>query len=257
VDGREEVHELADVFEQRQTPSIFGLGLLDRIPDAEIVAHEDPMDLDGDGVSGVARRLMVDGSEEIGRFGWKAQVPHLRDFVKDAMAGELGITTPDDGRGFAMLSDGDNTADPELDEAEVEDVFFFMAELAAPQRTGSLAPEVLMGELLFEQIGCAKCHLPELQGPDGPVRAYTDLLVHRIMSSTYRGMAEDGANAGVFRTPPLWGIRHTAPYMHDGRAEDLQDAILDHRSEGTQARNAYFALTSAERDALLAFLEDL
>jgi len=258
VHGREEYNDdQADVFEQRQTPALFGAGLLDAVPDAEILAREDRNDLDGDGIRGVARRLTVDGRTEIGRFGWKAQVPRLRDFVKDAMAGELGITTPDDLRGFAMLGDVDGTPDPEIDEAEVEDMFFFMANLAAPRRTGSLDPQVTMGELLFEQIGCARCHAPELAGPSGPVRAFTDLLLHEVWPEDFRGMVEPGAAAGVYRTPPLWGIRLSAPYMHDGRAEGLTGAILLHAGEGSPARRAFRDLPALEKEALLAFLEDL
>lgn len=256
--GREEYDDdRADVFEQRQTPSIFGLGLLDAIPEAEILAHEDPNDLDGDGVRGVARRLTVGGAQEIGRFGWKAQVPRLADFVRDAMAGELGLTTGDDGRGFALLADADAVADPELDEQAVADVAFFMENLAAPRRVGALDPQVTAGELLFETVGCAKCHRPELAGPAGPVRAYTDLLLHRVMPGNYRGMSEPGAGIGVFRTPPLWGIRLTAPYLHDGRAEDLRAAIVAHAGEAQAVKQAYQALPALDQDALLAFLEDL
>lgn len=261
VEGREEypttLGNEANIFEQRQTPSIFGLGLLDTVSDAEILSHQDPADANMDGISGVARRLTIGGVVEIGRFGWKAQVPRLRDFVKDAMGGEIGVTTPDDLRGFAMLTDNDGVADPELDETQIDEVFFFMANLAAPKRVGSLDPQVLAGELLFEQVGCAMCHLPELAGAAGPVRAYTDLLVHKVMPAAFAGMDDPGARSGEYRTPPLWGIRHTAPYMHDGRAEDLNAAIRLHFSEANAARQAYVALTPVEQEALLAFLRDL
>ena len=260
VDGREEYPSTADVFEQRQTPSLFGLGLLDSVLDSEILAQETLQNADepgGDGIRGVARRVTINGTVEIGRFGWKSQIPRLRDFVRDAMGGELGVTTPDDLRGFAMVSDSDAVADPEIDETGIDEVFFFMANLAAPQRGGSLDPQVTAGELLFSSIGCATCHVPELQGTDGPVRAFTDLLVHKVMPGNYRGMEEPGAAAGRFRTPPLWGIRHSAPYMHDGRAEDLTQAIQAHFSEGNAARLAFQALPQIDQDALLAFLEDL
>jgi CxxC motif-containing protein (DUF1111 family) len=258
VPGREEYNaSQADVFEQRQTPALFGAGLLDAVPAAEILAREDRNDADGDGIRGVARRLTVDGRIEFGRFGWKAQVPRLRDFVKDAMAGELGITTPDDRRGFAMLRDADATTDPEIDEAKVEEVFFFMANLAPPRRVGSLDPQVTMGELLFGQIGCAKCHVPELASPAGPVRAFTDLLLHEVWPANFRGMAEPGAAAGVYRTAPLWGIRLSAPYMHDGRAETLRGAILAHAGEAFASKIAFRSLTALDQQALLAFLEDL
>jgi CxxC motif-containing protein (DUF1111 family) len=256
--GREEYDPLqADVFEQRQTPSIFGAGLVDQIPDAEILANEDPLDLDLDGVRGVARMLTIGGNTEIGRFGWKGQVPHLRDFIKDAMGGELGITTPDDARGFAMLSDADTHGDPELSESEIDDMFFFLANLAAPQRLDPGNAIVLQGESLFASIGCVKCHVPSLLGPSGPVPLYSDLLLHDVMPSNYNGMEEPGAGNGVFKTPPLWGIRDTAPYLHDGRAETIRQAIELHAGEASAVVAAFQGLSAGDRDALLAFLNDL
>src|SRR5262245_57469866 len=98
VPGREEYPlGVADVVEQRATPSVLGDGLIEGIPDEAILKHEDPLDLDGDGIRGVARRLTIDGQTELGRFGWKAQVPTLFDFVKNALGGELGLTSVDDG----------------------------------------------------------------------------------------------------------------------------------------------------------------
>jgi len=255
--GREEAPDTADVFEQRQTPSILGDGLIDAIPAAEILANEDPLDLDGDGIRGVARRISVGGVTEVGRFGWKAQVPRLADFVRDAAGGELGMTTSDDGRGFALIADADVVADPELSDAEVLDMAFFLLELGPPLRVDPTAQEVLTGEFLFHQIGCATCHVPSLMGPAGPVPLYSDLLLHDVAPSSYEGMAEPGADVGVFRTPPLWGIRDTAPYMHDGSAETLRRAINVHRGEATAAQQAYQALSPADRTSLIAFLEDL
>lgn len=256
--GREEHPGNADVFEQRQTPSIFGDGMIETILDAAILANEDPLDADGDGIFGVARMVNVGGGVlEIGRFGWKAQVPSLMDFTRDAMGGELGITTPDDTRGFAMLSDADTVPDPELTEQEVDDIAFFMRELAAPQRRGPAGPIVVAGESLFAEVGCAKCHVPQLQGSGGMVPLYSNLLLHDVMPSNYRGMSEPGAGSGMFRTPPLWGIRHTAPYMHDGRAETLADAIAHHKSEADGVRIAYEQLAPADQQALLRFLKSL
>jgi CxxC motif-containing protein (DUF1111 family) len=258
MEGREEPDpDLADVFEQRQTPSILGDGLIDGIPDAAILAGEDPSDRDGDGIRGVARMLLIDGAPEVGRFGWKAQVPHLADFVRDALGGELGLTSADDGRGFALASDGDAHPDPEIDELSVEYIAFFLANLPAPRRTGSLDPEVLRGELLFGRIGCARCHVPELPGASGPVPLYSDLLLHDVWPATFRGMSEPGAGPGVYRTPPLWGIRTTAPYLHDGRATSLRAAIGMHDGEARRARTAFEALPPEDRSALIAFLNDL
>ncbi|MCR9248564.1 MAG: c-type cytochrome [bacterium] len=258
--GREE-HPLgpipADVFEQRQTPSILGAGLIDTISGPEIASHEDPTDANSDGIFGVARRLNVGGTIEIGRFGWKAQIPRLADFANDAMAGELGITTPDNGRGFNTPTDGDGIADPELSQAEVDDLAAFMASLPAPTRGGSTDPRVATGEQVFTNIGCATCHIPTLMGNSGPVALYSNLLLHNVMPSGYRGMSEPGADVGFYRTPPLWGIKDTAPYMHDGRAEDLEGAILAHAGEATQVTTAYQSLPKPDQEALILFLEDL
>ncbi len=257
VAGREEHGPEADVFEQRQTPSLLGDGRIERIPAEVILGNEDPLDRDGDGIRGVARRLVIDGATELGRFGWKAQVPRLEDFVRDALGGELGLTVWDDGRGFALEFDGDEQADPEFGEGEVADLSHFVANLPAPVRRGSLEPEVLLGELVFERVGCVKCHVPELAGADGPVALYSDLLLHDVWPDGFRGMSEPGAGPGVYRTPPLWGIRHTAPYLHDGRASGLRAAILLHDGEARGVRKAFEALPLAERSALIAFLGDL
>lgn len=259
VTGREE-YDLteADVFEQRQTPSIFGAGLVDGISDAEIIANEDPGDLDLDGISGFARRVTVGpGITEIGRFGWKAQVPHLRDFILDAMGGECGITTPDDGRGFALVSDSDTVSDPELSDGAIDDLLFYLSLLAAPRRKTPLDPGILRGELIFEDVGCVKCHIPTLMGEFGAVPLYSDLLLHDIMKVDYRGMSEPSAPAGVFQTKPLWGVSETAPYMHDGRSETIQAAIGDHYGEGKASRAAYLALDTQSKRALVAFVLDL
>ncbi|MCA8953792.1 MAG: c-type cytochrome [Planctomycetes bacterium] len=247
----------ADIFEQRQPPSLLGLGLVDSISGPVITANEDPTDANQDGIFGVARRLTVNGGQEIGRFGWKAQIPRLADFVDDAMANELGLTTPDNGRGFALPSDGDGVADPELSASQVADLAAYLGSLPPPERGGSTDPRVAQGEALFTSVGCAVCHIPTLMGSTGPVPLYSNLLLHDLMPSTYRGMAEPGAAAGYFRTPPLWGIAHTAPYMHDGRAEDLRGAIAMHGGEAAGVRANYQALTASDQDALILFLEDL
>ncbi|RKY22079.1 MAG: hypothetical protein DRQ55_02185 [Planctomycetota bacterium] len=258
VEGRENYDpDMADVFEQRQTPSALGAGLIDAIPDAVIMANADPDDLDGNGIRGVARLLTVAGEIEVGRFGWKAQVPHIGDFARDAMGGECGITTPSAGRGFALEVDSDTVADPELSQADLDDVIFFMAQLAPPARVGAMDPAVGRGEQLFHFMRCDMCHTPELEGPTGPVKLYSNLLLHDVMGSEYRGMAEEGAPSGYFRTPPLWGIRDTAPYMHDGRAETLVDAIAAHAGEAAGIAAGFASAPVDEQDALLAFLRDL
>lgn len=259
INGREEHHLNSDVFESRQSPSILGLGLIDTISEAAILANEDPNDTNTDNIRGVARMITINGGPamEVGRFGWKAQVPSLEDFLRDAMGEEVGITTSDNGRGFGVFNDGDGVGDPEITSNDFDDTLFFMRNLAAPARGGSTSAAVVQGEALFTSIGCATCHTPSLPGSNGPVPLYSNLLLHNVHPTTFRGMGEPGAAVGFYRTPPLWGIQHSPPYMHDGSAETLEDAILAHFGEAIDVRTAYLTATSGEQQALIAFLEDL
>jgi CxxC motif-containing protein (DUF1111 family) len=129
--------------------------------------------------------------------------------------------------------------------------------LAPPPRAGGTDPAIPQGEALFSTIGCATCHIPTLPGAGGPVPLYSDLLLHDIHPAEFRGMAEPDAPVGMYRTPPLWGVRDTSPYLHDGSATTLEDAILRHGDEALNARTNYEQLTAGEQDALLLFLEDL
>ena len=257
--GREESNPQADVFEQRQTPNTLGLGLIETISDSEILSNEDPNDLNGDGCRGVARMIDVGGFLEVGKLGWKSQIPTLYDFLRDALGGETGITVPVDGRGFGMITDADPVADPEILPEDFADMLFFALHLAPPPRGGNQDPQVLVGESLFNSVGCAICHIPTLQGSDGPVPLYSDLLLHDIYPDDFRGTADLGTPAGVgyYKTPPLWGVRVTAPYLHDGRATPLEDAILLHQDEAIQITDAYQALGAEDQAALLLFLSDL
>lgn len=257
VPGREDHSPDADVFEQRNSPALFGMGLIDEIADATILANEDPTDGDGDGIFGIARLLTVAGVTEVGRFGWKSGVPHTGDFIADAMGQELGITVADNGRGFSIPTDSDNVADPELLDSDLTDLMFFLNKLAPPPRAGGSSPMIGLGEQVFADVGCDTCHIPTLDGPGGPVALYSNLLLHDVHPSDFRAMTDPGAPAGYYRTAPLWGLRFSAPYMHDGRAETVEDAILLHAGEASEVTANYEDLTSAEKDALIAFLLDL
>ncbi len=252
--GREDADPAADVFEQRQTPSVLGAGLIDSIPDSVIIANEDPLDNDGDGVRGVARLIDTGSGLEVGKFGWKGQIPTVSDFVRDALGGEVGLTVFDDGRGFGILTDGDNVPDPEIPIDDYDALVFYNQRLAAPPRAGG---DVAAGEALFASVGCATCHIPELPGANGPVALYSDLLLHDIHDVDFRGTAEPDAGVGMYRTPPLWGLRESAPYLHDGRASTIEAAIEQHFDEAENARLNYEGLTDSEREQLLLFLRDI
>jgi CxxC motif-containing protein (DUF1111 family) len=245
----------ADLFEPRQTPPIFGLGLIDAIPDESVLALADPDDADGDGIRGRAH-VLRDG--RLGRFGWKAGVPSLRDFTRDALSTELGLTVPDDaGSSFGMTADADGAADPEIAAQDVDDLVLFMAELAP------LAPAEMPGELrdrgaaLLREVGCTSCHVETLETRDGvPVPLFSDLLLHDVAPADVPAVAE-GETVRGFRTAPLWGLGRSAPYMHDGRAETIENAILRHDGEAAASRRAYEMLSPGDRDALLLFLRSL
>jgi len=242
-----------NLFETRQTPSLLGLGALESIDADDILALQDPDDLNGDGIRGVAH-IMADG--QLGRFGWKAQVPSLREFTRDGLSAEVGLTVPDEpGFSFGALVDDDDVADPEVDSAYIDTLTFFIASLAAPEPV--LGQALAEGLAVFEDIGCDRCHVVELPGAHGPVRAYTDLLLHVVATDDALGIVDGQADQLMFRTAPLWGLRFSAPYMHDGAALTVDDAIMAHAGEADAVRLAYEGLSAAQQGALLDFLESL
>ncbi len=242
----------ANAYEFRQPPSILGLGAIDRLDSAVILAGEDPTDRDGDGISGRAR-ILSDG--RVGRFGWKAQVPSLLDFAADALLNEVGLTIDPASSTFTSTDDGDPIADPELGSSETADLVTYLEHLGAPVR--KVAPagvDLTAGEAQFEAVGCASCHFPELGG----VPAYTDLLLHDIVPAGVVVLDQDsGVSPGEFRTAPLWDIGATPPYLHDGRAPTLEAAIAGHGAEADASRLAFDTLDAEAQANLIGFLLSL
>lgn len=255
VDARPPIDPAANFFELRQTPHAFGLGVIERIPASEITANEDPTDANRDGIRGRARRLS-DG--RLGRFGWKGAVPSVREFVRDAMSNELGITVPViSGETFGNTRDGDGTADPELSPEGLADVAYFLASLAPPPRTRADVAQEDRGERVFNDVGCAACHRTLMDDQGRAVPLYSDLLLHDVAAPDARGIADGPAGPRDFRTAPLWGIARTAPYMHDGRASTVEASIAAHQGEAAASSRAVSALAPADRAALIAFLRSL
>ncbi len=247
----------ANVFEHRQTPHLFGLGLIDTIPVDAILANADPYDLlTPDGISGKAS--WTDGGR-LGRFGWKAQVPSLEEFVRDAMGAELGMTMSYRvGFTFGRIFDNDDIPEPELAESDAAAMTSYLRLLGPPPRTPSDDPAAaLRGESVFAEVGCASCHTPTLTGTLGPVPLYSDLLLHEVLAPGQPGIEEASAGQTEFRTAPLWGLARTAPYLHTGEADTLEQAIEAHAGESLASVDAYHALSDADRAALLAFLKTL
>jgi len=254
--ARPEADTEANYFERRQTPSTLGLGLLERVPRETVEARADPDDANRDGISG-RTHVLEDG--QLGRFGWKASLPSVREFVRDALGGELGITVPDQpGMSFGASEDDDETADPEGEVGTIDAITTFIELLAPPPR---IRADVILedaGEGVFNAVGCASCHLSTLQTADGvDVHAYTDLLLHDVAGPEALGIEEGDAGLAEFRTPPLWGLGRTPPYFHDGRASTIEDAIAAHAGEASVARSEVASLSATDREALLAFLGSL
>lgn len=256
VNERPEPEGSSNVFEHRQTPHLFGLGLINQIPSANILALEDPNDTNSDGISGRAHIL---SDSRLGKFGWKANVPSLEEFARDAMLNEMGITTPNQsGLTFGASSDSDETADPEISLEDLSDLVFFMNKLGPPPRTRTDPELEDAGETIFGTIGCTKCHVPSIQTSGGTsVPLYSDLLLHDVAPTDFQGIEDGDASIREFRTPPLWGLSQTAPYLHDGRASTIQEAILQHEGEALTVQQSYESLSSEDQEKVLKFLNSL
>src|SRR5215470_2081607 len=252
----------ATVSTRRDTPPLFGLGLVDAIPDASILHYADPTDRNHDGISG--RPNMVGG--RVGRFGWKAQVATLHDFAGEAYLNEMGITSPAfpaelNPQGGPVVCD--TVSDPEDDGSNVAAFEDFMS-LLAPLPTAPRSRQIMIGRGLFRRIKCNACHLDKLRTGPSPVaalnnkrvRLFSDLLLHD-MGALGDGIQQGDASGSEFRTAPLWGVSQSAPYLHDGRAATLEDAIAAHAGEGRGARDRFLALSGSDRAALLAYLNAL
>lgn len=227
----------------RRTPAVVGLGPIELVERAAIEELADPDDEDGDGVSG---RLPS------GRFGWKARFPDLTLAVAAAFANEFGLSSPWFGE-----RDDPTPAHPDLTREEVEAVAEYVRSLPPPRSRGVVGDS---GAALFDQVGCAACHRPSLTLPGDrpPIAPYTDLLLHDMGRALADGMPEGNATGEEFRTPPLWGLAdHAGPYLHDGRATTLDDAVRMHGGEAGRSLQKYLSLTAADRRHLLAFLNRL
>ena len=186
-------------------------------------------------------------------------MPSLEEFTRDALSGELGITVPARaGLTFGKQRDDDGVSDPEIKDADYDALVFFMKSLAPPPRKPIDSARAAAGAALFARIGCQRCHVPELRTADGtPVPLYSDLLLHDVMAVGALGVPSGAASGRELRTPPLWGLSGSAPYMHDGRAATIEQAIERHDGEGRAARAAFRELDSAARATLLEFLGSL
>ncbi|HEY2344328.1 MAG TPA: di-heme oxidoredictase family protein [Xanthomonadaceae bacterium] len=273
--AREVVPSTANVVAHRQTTPLFGMGLMEAIPDKAILANITRGQQQG--LHGTASMVadVTTGKTRVGRFGWKAQQATLLAFAGDAYLNEMGITNrffptenaPNGNQArlaqYDKVADPEDVVDPKTGRSDIDALADFMRYLAPPPPTPS-NPAADRGRRLFDSAGCSGCHTPVMQtGPNAiaaldrkPVHLWSDLLLHD-MGSLGDGIVQNQAAGRQIRTAPLWGLRASAPWLHDGRAATIDDAIRLHDGDARRSRDAYLHLQEQQRQQILAFLDTI
>ncbi len=261
---------------QRNTPALWGAKLIDDLPDRVLIAAERKQKLkhglapaESEQVP-VGRALrLADG--RIGKFGWKAQTASLNDFVRAACANELGLGNPTQGQPKSMRNPGYRPAKLDLTDEQCNQITAFVASLPRPEQRLPDDPvhrqQAGLGERMFHKVGCAECHVPSLGSVEG---LYSDLLLHKMGEPLEGGGSyneppipdpskpdNDAPSPGEWRTPPLWGVADSGPYLHDGRAQTLEQAILLHGGQAARSVQKFNGLSGHEKAALVGFLKTL
>jgi CxxC motif-containing protein (DUF1111 family) len=248
----------------RLPPPVFGLGLLEAIPDETLLSMADPDDADGDGISGRVNMVWdrVSASTKIGRFGLKANNPTLRHQAAGAYFEDMGVTNPD--------LPGEDLV-PDIDQETLDLATFYVQSLAVPNRFQTNDPDVKKGEQFFYGIGCNQCHVAIIETGETEIeevsnqaiQPFTDLLLHDMGEGLADNRPDFQATEREWRTAPLWAIGLTQTvlgiqnFLHDGRARTLEEAILWHGGEAETAKNDFMNLSPKERDQLIKFLNTL
>ncbi len=254
----------------RSTPPLFGFGLIDGIPDSTILSRDGRRDPSAVGIVGHANRT-IDG--RVGRFGRKAATATLIDFNAGAFPQEMGVTTPSSPveetiNGTPVPPETDPAPDPEITAEDIRKVTDFIRFLAPPppQILTNYSDQMLAkrGQVLFDYLKCAACHVPEMTtGPSAiyalnqrRVALYSDLLLHD-MGPALADICLEQARPSEFRTEMLMGLRFRERFLHDGSAKTVREAVERHGGEGQPSADKFKALTDSEKKALLKFLETI
>ena len=267
-------------FSKFTPPANTGLGFIEAVSDATILALADENDNNGDGISGrpnwikvpdycpIRPGTIVKNGKYIGRFGKKAAVYDLLQQTVNAYNQDMGISS-----GYEFLDTYSGfQVDPEVSNQTVLDVVFYLQTLKAPIQRNPDNAEVKAGSSLFSNIGCAKCHTPELKTGLSKISAlsektffpYTDMLLHDMGNSLNDDYTEGTALTAEWRTPALWGLGLSKNsqggryfLMHDGRAGSIEQAITLHGGEGQASKNQFVQLSATDKNKLIKFLESL
>lgn len=259
------------LFAPRIGPALIGLGLLEQIPEEDILAYADREDRNRDGISGKANYAYNPETNrtELGRFTWKASATTVKHQVAAAAHNDMGLSNPlfpahnCTKKQEACLKEaqkGDHLLD--LPEERLDAITFYLSNLAVPlQRDPQNHRE---GEALFDTLNCTACHVPSHKTVEGiTIHPYSDLLLHDMGEGLADGRSEFLASGSEWRTPPLWGIglygkvSGETNYLHDGRARSIEEAILWHGGEAQRSKEAFMALDKPSREKLLGFLKSL
>ena len=262
----------------RVANQMVGLGLLEAIDESTLLKWADPSDNNKDGISGKLNYVydIVSNSKKIGRFGWKANQPNVRQQVAAAFSGDIGITSslfPTENCPPGVDCDAiPNGGSPEITDSNLNKVALYSSTLAVPARRNYTEQNVLEGKKIFETINCTSCHIAKVQTGNThaitalrnqTIRPYTDLLLHDMGAGLADNAPDFEASGSEWRTQPLWGIglintvnKHTN-LMHDGRARNVTEAILWHGGEAQKAKDSFKKLPVTERDKLVEFINSL
>ncbi|MCD6034898.1 MAG: putative thiol oxidoreductase [Rickettsiales bacterium] len=266
------------LFSPRVAPAVFGLGLLEAIPDETLMGWEDPDDKDKDEISGRINHVWdaISKKKAIGRFGWKANVASIKHQDAGAAQGDIGITTsvfPKENcpKAQEACNKAINGGTPEMSDEQLKKLTFYIQTLAVPARRNVNDPMVQKGAKLFEEARCTSCHKPQAFTGKHPVKQvseqhiqpFTDLLLHDMGKELADNRPDYEATGSEWRTAPLWGLgliktvnKHTM-LLHDGRARNVEEAILWHGGEAEAAKQAFRTMDKKDREALIAFLDSL
>ena len=268
----------------RLPPPVFGIGLIEAIPEADILANADPTDADGNGISGRPHYVTppdflleygVSASPTLGRFSRKAQVSSILEQTVRAYHQDIGITTeflPVENinpLASSATAVADRVPDPELATSTVHSVVAYLRMLAPPA-PGPMTARRTRGQQVFQKVGCASCHVPSFRTGPSSIRAlagrtvelHSDLLLHDMGDALADGRPDGQASGREWRTTPLWGLRIMREFLngqafliHDGRARSVEEAILYHYGEADSARMGFQTLSPEDRAALVDFVE--
>jgi CxxC motif-containing protein (DUF1111 family) len=263
----------------RVAQQTIGLGLISALPDSEILRFEDAFDMDNDGISGRANYVwdIEKNTTQLGKYGWKANAPTLKQQVASAFHGDMGLTSSLFEQNNCPSPQNDcfgapNGGEPEVTDTQLDKVVFYQGLLAVPNRRNFKDESVLQGKVLFNDLNCVSCHAinqktsysdihPVLENIT--IKPYSDFLLHDMGEELADNRPDFMADGREWRTQPLWGIgliptvNNHSFLLHDGRARNIEEAILWHGGEAQKSKQGFLEATSEERDNLINFINSL